>query len=65
MRQLVYGIRADQRHFGYTPVVYLMSEHAMHSQIPQLLADARRFLPSSLAASARVREGEMQFFARG
>jgi alpha-mannosidase len=38
VRQLVYAIRADQRHFGYTPVIYLMSEHAMHSQIPQLLA---------------------------
>lgn len=38
VRQLVQAIRADQRHFGYTPVVYLMSEHAMHSQIPQLLA---------------------------
>lgn len=38
VRQLVEAIRADQRHFNYTPVVYLMSEHAMHSQIPQLLA---------------------------
>ena len=37
VRQLVQAIRADQRHFGYTPVVYLMSEHAMHSQLPQLL----------------------------
>ncbi len=37
VRQLVYGVRADQEHFGYTPVIYLMSEHAMHSQIPQLL----------------------------
>jgi alpha-mannosidase len=38
VRQLVQAIHADQRHFGYTPGVYLMSEHAMHSQIPQLLA---------------------------
>jgi hypothetical protein len=38
VRQLVYAIRADQRHFGYTPVIYLMSEHALHSQSPQLLA---------------------------
>ncbi len=38
VRQLVYAIRADQRHFGFTPAIYLMSEHAMHSQIPQLLA---------------------------
>lgn len=38
VRQLVYAIRADQEHFGYTPVIYFMSEHAMHSQLPQLLA---------------------------
>ncbi len=38
VRQLVDAIRADQRHFGYTPVIYLMSEHALHSQMPQLLA---------------------------
>ena len=38
VRQLVLAIRADQRHFNYTPTLYLMSEHAMHSQIPQLLA---------------------------
>ncbi len=38
VRQLVYAIRVNQRHFGYTPHIYLMSEHAMHSQIPQLLA---------------------------
>jgi len=38
VRQLVQAIRAEQRHFGYRPVVYLMSEHAMHSQMPQLLA---------------------------
>lgn len=37
VRQLVYAIRANRRHFGYTPVIYLMSEHAMHSQVPQLL----------------------------
>jgi len=32
-------------------------------QICGLLAEARRFLPASLAASARVREGAMKFFA--
>ncbi|MDH7501428.1 MAG: hypothetical protein QHJ82_01760 [Verrucomicrobiota bacterium] len=37
VRQLVYAIRANRRHFGCTPVIYLMSEHAMHSQLPQLL----------------------------
>lgn len=37
IRQIAYAIEADQRHFGYTPSIYLMSEHAMHSQIPQIL----------------------------
>jgi alpha-mannosidase len=37
VRQLVQAVRADQKHLGYTPVIYLMSEHAMHSQLPQLL----------------------------
>jgi hypothetical protein len=32
-------------------------------QICGLLPEARRFLPASLAASARVRDGAMQFFA--
>lgn len=38
IRQISYAIAADRRHFAVTPSVYLMSEHAMHSQIPQLLA---------------------------
>ena len=37
IRQVGYAIRTDQRRLGYTPVVYLMSEHAMNSQIPQIL----------------------------
>jgi len=37
IRQIGYAIKADQRQLGYTPVVYLMSEHAMHSQMPQIL----------------------------
>jgi hypothetical protein len=38
IRQIAYAIRADREHLGYTPSIYLMSEHAMHSQIPQILA---------------------------
>ena len=37
IRQVGYAIETDQRRLGYTPVVYLMSEQAMHSQIPQIL----------------------------
>jgi alpha-mannosidase len=36
IRQFEYAIRAGAR-FGFRPTVYLMSEHAMHSQIPQIL----------------------------
>ena len=38
IRQIAYAIRADREHLGYTPSIYFMSEHAMHSQIPQILA---------------------------
>ncbi len=38
VRQIQYALEADRRHLGWVPTVYLMSEHAMHSQIPQLLA---------------------------
>jgi hypothetical protein len=37
IRQIAYAIRADREHLDYTPTIYLMSEHAMHSQIPQIL----------------------------
>ena len=37
IRQIAYALKADQAHLGRTPRVYLMSEHAMHSQIPQIL----------------------------
>ncbi|HUU20419.1 MAG TPA: hypothetical protein VMW72_24940 [Sedimentisphaerales bacterium] len=37
IRQIGYALEADRRHFGCAPNVYLMSEHAMHSQIPQIL----------------------------
>ncbi len=37
IRQIGYALTADRKHFGCAPDVYLMSEHAMHSQIPQIL----------------------------
>lgn len=36
VRQLTYAIRANLKHFSQTPEVYAISEHALHSQIPQL-----------------------------
>ncbi len=38
IRQIAYALRADRQRLGVTPSVYLMSEHAMHSQMPQILA---------------------------
>ncbi len=37
IRQIGYAIKAIQKYFNYTPKVYVMSEHAMHSQIPQII----------------------------
>jgi len=37
IRQIGYALKADRKHLGCAPDVYLMSEHAMHSQIPQIL----------------------------
>jgi alpha-mannosidase len=37
IRQIAYALKAEQKYFNYRPPVYLMSEHAMHSQIPQIL----------------------------
>ena len=37
IRQISYALETDQSVFQYSPSVYLMSEHAMHSQIPQIL----------------------------
>jgi len=37
IRQIGYALESDQSVFHYRPDVYLMSEHAMHSQIPQIL----------------------------
>lgn len=36
-RQLVYAIRSNLKHFGQTPPVYSISEHALNNQLPQLL----------------------------
>jgi hypothetical protein len=38
IRQLAMARATLQRHFGVEPSVYIMSEHAMHSQMPQILA---------------------------
>ncbi len=38
IRQIGMALEADRRHFGSAPNVYLMSEHAMHAQTPQILA---------------------------
>ena len=37
VRQLVYAIRTNLRHFGKTPGVYCISEFALHNQTPQLI----------------------------
>lgn len=37
IRQIEYALAADRKYFGTAPDVYLMSEHAMHAQIPQLV----------------------------
>ena len=37
VRQLSEAIRADLEHLGTRPYVYTISEHALHSQIPQLV----------------------------
>lgn len=37
IRQISYALEAVRKHLGCAPDVYLMSEHAMHSQIPQIL----------------------------
>ena len=37
IRQIYYALEAEKKWFNYRPPVYLMSEHAMHSQIPQII----------------------------
>ena len=38
IRQIHYAQQTNRKHFGVTPAIYLMSEHAMHSQMPQILS---------------------------
>ncbi len=40
VRQLTEGIASDLQYFGQRPWIYIMSEHGMHAQIPQLVAQA-------------------------
>jgi len=37
IRQIHYALETSKQWFKYRPPVYLMSEHAMHSQIPQII----------------------------
>lgn len=37
VRQLVYAIRTNLKYFKKTPTVFAISEHGLHSQMPQLL----------------------------
>lgn len=37
VRQLVYAIRTNLHYFKKTPTVFAISEHGLHSQMPQLL----------------------------
>jgi hypothetical protein len=37
IRQISYALEANQKYFNYKNRIYLMSEHAMHAQIPQIL----------------------------
>lgn len=37
VRQLIYAIRTNLRHFNKTPNVYCISEFALHNQTPQLI----------------------------
>jgi len=38
IRQIGYALRTTKKHFDFKPTIYLMSEHAMHSQIPQIIS---------------------------
>jgi len=37
IRQIYYALETEKKLFNYRPPIYLMSEHAMHSQIPQII----------------------------
>ncbi len=38
IRQIAYALKTDRQRLGCAPEIYLMSEHAMHSQIPQIIS---------------------------
>lgn len=38
IRQLQYGLETARHRLGRAPEIYLMSEHALHSQLPQILS---------------------------
>lgn len=40
VRQMTYAVRSDLKHLNIRPYVYAISEHAYHSQIPQLALQA-------------------------
>lgn len=37
IRQIGYALEANRKYFNYRNPIYLMSEHAMHAQMPQIL----------------------------
>ena len=37
IRQIGYALEVNKKYFGYSNSIYLMSEHAMHAQLPQIL----------------------------
>jgi len=40
VRQLTYAVYSNKKHFNTVPPVFVISEHALHSQIPQLIVQA-------------------------
>lgn len=40
VRQLTYAVRTNKKYFSQTPAVFAISEHGLHSQIPQLIRQA-------------------------
>ena len=40
VRQLTYAVNTNKKHFHTVPPVFAISEHALHSQIPQLIVQA-------------------------
>ncbi|MCL2773551.1 MAG: hypothetical protein FWD71_09405, partial [Oscillospiraceae bacterium] len=40
IRQITYAVYTNKKYFNSTPPVFVISEHALHSQIPQIIAQA-------------------------